>query len=137
MIVEPKAMKTAADFFACPIWRYDEEDDLYHPVLDEGEIPESERDLSIRAIFTTPSGNKLDGYVVGISKIFSIGLFSHDRLYHANKNLGPESKEWMEEYVSKRPEMGLNSWKDLFPLRYTTQINRDGYRDFSGTFDLS
>jgi len=134
--LEPKRLTTPSDFFACPIWRYDEDDDLYHPVIEANEIPDSERDLSFRAVFVTPSGKKLDGYVVGILRVFSIGLFGRDRFYHANKNLGPESREWMSEFVSDNPDTGLTSWQDLFPLRYTTQINRDGYRDFSGTFDL-
>ena len=136
MTVTPKDMKTAADFFACPIWRYDEEDDLYYPVMEESDIPESERDLSIRAVFVTPSGKKIDGYVVGISRVFSIGLFGENRLYHANKNLAPESREWMNEFISDHSELGANSWQDLFPLQYT-QINGDGYRDFSGKFDLN
>lgn len=136
MILAPKKLTTPSDFFSCPVWRYDDEDDLYHPVLEENDIPESERDLSFRAIFTTPAGKKLDGYVVGISRVFSIGLFGGDRFYHANKNLGPESRVWMEEYVSNQPEIGINSWQDLFPLQYTTQMMREGYRDFSGIFDL-
>lgn len=134
--LEPKRLTTPSDFFACPIWRYDDEDDLYHPVLGEDEIPESERDLSFRALFVTPSGKRIDGYIVGISRVFSIALFGETRFYHANKNLGSESREWMSEFVSDHPEAGLSSWQDLFPLRYTTQINRHGYRDFSGTFNL-
>lgn len=132
----PKKLPTPSDFFLCPIWRYDDEDDLYHPVQDAEELPESERDLSIRAIFTTPSGKKIDGYIVGISRVFSMGLFGEDRFFHANKNLIPETKEWMNEFITQRSDPELRSLKDLFPLHYTTQIDRIGYKDFSGTFDL-
>lgn len=132
----PKKHKTPSDFFECPIWRYDDEDDLYYPILTPEDIPESERDLSIRAVFTTPSGKKLDGYVVGISRVFSIGLFGREGFFHANKNLKPESEGWMREFIQERPELGLSSPKDIFPLNYTTQIYQDGYADFSGTFNL-
>ncbi|WP_430444406.1 hypothetical protein [Sphingorhabdus contaminans] len=94
----PKYIKTPSDFFECPIWRYDYDDDLYYPVLETDDLPESEQDLTIRAIFTTPSGKKIDGYVVGISRVFSIGLFGEDRFFYVNKNLGPESREWMNEF---------------------------------------
>lgn len=134
--ISPKILTTPSDFFACPVWRYDDEDDLYHPVFDTDELPESEHNLSFRAVFTTPSGNKIDGYVVGISRVFSIGLFGEDHFFHANKNLGPESREWMNEFIAARSDSDLRSLEDLFPLRYATQINRIGYRDFSGTFDL-
>lgn len=136
-MVEAKRLPNPSDFFACPIWRYDEDDDLYHPVLTEDEIPDSERDLSIRAVFTTPNGMALDGYVVGISRVFSISLFGKNELFHANQNLKPESREWMSQFIYNRPDLKLSSPDDLFPLRYTTQIDRDGYREFSGTFDIS
>jgi hypothetical protein len=134
--IQSKKLPTSSDFFVCPIWRYDEDDDLYHPVSTEDEIPESERDLSIRAVFTTPSGAKIDGYVVGISRVFSIALFGSNGFFHANLNLGPESQQWMREFLADRIDLKISSPKEMFPLQYTTQINRVGYRDFSGIFDL-
>lgn len=131
-----KRLTTPSDFFACPIWRFDDGDDNYYPVLNPDELPESERDLSIRALFVTPSGVRLDGYVVGISRVFSIGLFGRGRFFHANRNLGPESEKWMSEFIDDMSDPKLRSLKDLFPLKYSTQINREGYLDFSGTFDL-
>ena len=136
MAIEPKRLPTPSDFFECPIWRFDDEDDLDHPVLTPEEVPRSERDLSIRAVFTTPAGLKLDGYVVGISKVFSMALFGHDRFFHVNKNVKDLSEEQMRDFIADRPELGLKSVNDIFPLKYVTQIHRDGYRDFSGVFDL-
>lgn len=134
--LEPKNLTTPSDFFECAIWRYDEGDDLYHPVLAPDELPDSERDLSIRAVFTTPSGKKMDGYVVGISRVFSMGLFGREKLFHANKSLIHESEGWMRDFIQERPDLGLSSPEDIFPLKYDTQIHQDGYADFSGTFDL-
>lgn len=132
----PKQLPTPADFFECAIWRYNDEDDLYYPVLTGEQMPESERDLSIRAVFSTPAGQELDGYVVGISRVFSMGLFGRDVIYNANKNLRALSEEWMQGFISERAELGPKSLSDIFPLKYTTQINRPGYHDFSGVFDL-
>jgi hypothetical protein len=132
----PRKMKTPTDFFACPIWRYDEDDDVYYPVLEEKEIPEFEHDLRIRAVFTTPSGQKLDGYVVGISRVFSMGLFGREQVFNVNKNLKQLSEENMRALMADRPELGLKAVSDIFPLKYVTQIQRPGYRDFSGVFDL-
>ncbi len=132
----PKRLMTPADFHACPVWRYDEDEDRYHPVLTENDLPESERDLSFLATFTTPKGKEIDGYVVGISRVFSIGLFGGDRFYHANKNLQTETKQWMNEFILEHSDPEIRSLKDILPLRYRTRINRDGYRDFLGVFDL-
>jgi hypothetical protein len=137
MSIKAKKTTCPSDFFECPLWRYDDSDDLYHPVETPDDLPESERELSTRAIFTTPSGKRLDGYVVGISRVFSIGLFSESRLYHANKNLKPETGKWMQDFVRARPDLDIAQWDELFPLKYETQIRRAGYRDFAGTFDLN
>jgi len=136
MKLGPTDIKTPSHFFECPIWRYEEDDDLYHPVMESDDLPDSESDLSIRALFVTPAGKTIDGYVVGISRVFSLTLFWKERLFHVNKNLIPESREFMLEFISERDDPDLRTLDDIFPLRYTTQINRLDYRDFSGTFDL-
>jgi hypothetical protein len=134
--LEPKRLASPADFMACPIWRYDDEDDLYHPILEPDQLPESERDLSTRALFVTPGNKRIDGYVVGISRVFSIALFGGDRLFHVNKNMKKLSEENIQRFIIERPEYGLVSAADIFPLGYSTQIFRPGYRDFSGVFDI-
>jgi hypothetical protein len=133
--IEAKALPTPADFRACPIWRYDQDDELYHPVVAGKDLPESERDVSIYARFQTPAGFEFDGYVVGIERVFSIGLFAGDQVFQCNKNLKDLSLEQVRRFLAATGRIG--SSETFFPLRYTTSINGSSYRDFSGQFHLT
>ncbi|WP_227815307.1 hypothetical protein [Nitrogeniibacter aestuarii] len=124
------------DFSACAAWRYEEDSDLYYPVRGEDDISESLRDLSIRAVFTTPSGEKLDGYVVGTERIFSIGLFWGERTYHINKNLSGLSKEQVDEYLSQRGGASDLQYESMFPLHFQSRWGDDTFVDFSGVFEM-
>ncbi|MBX9432001.1 hypothetical protein ACI2VK_08010 [Ralstonia nicotianae] len=137
MVIEAKKVATPSDFSACPIWRYDDEDDLYHPVLTADELPESERLLSIRARFVTPNGQSFDGYVVGIERVFSIGLFGGGQVFHVNKNLPDLSEKQLQAFLQTQPGPEALSTKALFPLSYTTTINREPFADFSGKFEMT
>ena len=72
---------------ACSMWRYDESDDVYYPVWSPNDLPESESDLSTYARFTFPNGKVCDGYVVGVKRVFSIGLFGAGTMFFFNQNL--------------------------------------------------
>ena len=124
------------DFSACAAWRYEEGSDLYYPVRGEDDLPESLRDLSIRAVFTTPSGEQLEGYVVGTERIFSIGLFLGDRTYHINKNLPGLSKEQVDEYLSQRGGTSDLQYESMFPLQFQSRWGGDTFVDFSGVFEM-
>lgn len=113
--LEPKKLPTPSDFFACPIWRNEDGSDLFYPVLSPDDLPESERDLMIRAVFTTPGGKTFDGYVVGISRVFSIGLFGDDRFYHANQNLRAESEQYMREFIPTAVRQMFVHYGTCFP----------------------
>lgn len=54
------------DFESCPVWRYDEDEDLYFPVRQEEDVPDSERDILIFVECKINSGHKFPGYIVGI-----------------------------------------------------------------------
>lgn len=137
MGIEAKNVTAPSDFLACPLWRYDDEDDLYHPVLTASELPESERLLSIRAKFTAPNGELFDGYVVGIERVFSIGLFGGERVFHVNKNLPDLSERQLHAFLQTQPRLEGLPVGALFPLRYVTTINNDPFSDFSGSFELT
>lgn len=136
MAIDAKKVTIPADFSACPVWRYDDEDDLYHPVLTADELPESERLLSIRARFTAANGKSFDGYVVGIERVFSIGLFGGGRVFHVNKNLPDLSEKQLRAFLQTQPGMEESPIGSLSPLGFTTTIGRGPFIDFSGSFDL-
>jgi hypothetical protein len=137
LVVEAKKLVTLQDFQSCPVWRYDEDDDLYHPVMRESDLPDSQRDVSIFAEFKTPGGHSFSGYVVGISRVFSVGLFCGDRTFHINKNIPDLSVEQVRELLACAGLDDVHTVGEFFPLEYRTLILRDEFVDFSGRFEIS
>jgi hypothetical protein len=130
-----KKVLAPQDFSSCAIWRYDDEDDLYHPVTSIGQLPESERVLSIRSTFTTPEGKSFPGYVVGIERVFSFGLFDGDRVFHVNLNLPILSAKQLASFLQARADEAGQTIESLFPLSYASAINQEPFIDFSGRFE--
>ncbi|WLE58836.1 hypothetical protein GIY62_17260 [Burkholderia plantarii] len=130
-----KEVLAPQDFATWPIWRYDDEDDLYHPVTSADQLPESERALSIRANFRTPDGRSFAGYVVGIERVFSFGLFGGDRVFHVNMNLPDLSAKQLNAFLQVQSCESGQTFESLFPLTYTSSINEEPFVDFSGQFD--
>ncbi|HEY4145305.1 hypothetical protein [Pinirhizobacter sp.] len=135
MTTDAKKVLAAQEFLACAIWCFDDEDDLYHPVVRVDQLPESERMLSIRATFTTPQGKSFSGYVVGIERVFSFGLFGGDRVFHVNMNLHDLSTKQLDAFLQSRPDMAGQTVESLFPLSYVSTINQEPFVDFSGRFE--
>jgi hypothetical protein len=127
----------ARDFKIFPVWRYDEDDDLYFPVLEGRDLPDSERDISILVDCTAKSGHQFNGYIVGIRKVFSMGLFCAEKTFYVNKNLSDLSFKQMQEFLECTGLSDDLNIDDLFPLKFTTKINRDEFIDFSGTFEMN
>ncbi|ADX46597.1 hypothetical protein Acav_2688 [Paracidovorax avenae ATCC 19860] len=99
------------------------------------ELPESERALSTRAAFTAPDGKSFDGYVVGIERVFSFGLFGGGRTFHVNMNLADLSRKQLKAFLETQPGMAGVSVEALFPLEFRTKINKDPFVDFGGRFE--
>jgi hypothetical protein len=135
LAIDAKKVLAPQDFSACAIWRYDDDDDLYHPVITPDHLPESERVLSIRATFTTPGGKSFPGYVVGIERIFSFGLFGGDRVFHVNMNLPDLSAKQLEAFLQVQAGESGQTVESLFPLGYVSEINQEPFVDFSGRFE--
>ena len=130
-------MLSEADFDAYPLWRYDERDDLYHPILSMDEIPEDNRDMFIRAKFYSPNKMIFKGYVNNILKVFCVNFFWNNKIYFFNKN----APDWCLEQFYKLAET-LQTEKnkiivipDIFPVKYETAIDLEGYRNVSGEFN--
>jgi hypothetical protein len=135
LVTNAKKVLSPQDFSTCAIWRYDDEDNLYHPVTSISQVPESERLLSIRATFTTPEGKSLPGYVVGIERIFSFGLFGGDRVFHVNLNLPKLSAKQLSAFLQVQADEAGQKVESLFPLSYASEINQEPFVDFSGRFE--
>jgi hypothetical protein len=129
------------DFDTCSIWYYDEESDLYYPINSPDEIPDyaDPRDLRIKAIFYTPSGEPLKGYIIlppDIKReVFSIGIFVNKKKFFFNDNLLDPSKDQLEDMLKELNSDKFRSEKDVFPVKYETDFNFEGYNNFQGTFD--
>ncbi|WP_123863449.1 hypothetical protein [Burkholderia plantarii] len=110
MEIDARNVLAPQDFSACPIWRYDNKDDLYHPVASADQLPESERVLSIHANFRAPDGRVFAGYVVGIERIFSFGLFAGERIFHVNLKLPDLSAKQLDAFFNcNRASLGKYS----------------------------
>lgn len=119
-----------------PMWRYNDENNLYYPIISPDEFPEDSRDLSIKTTFISPIGIIFHGYIVGVKNIFSIGVFINNKTFHFNKNVPELSLEQFNDFIK---ELNLNKEiiiSDIFPLQYKTEINLANYKDISGTFDV-
>jgi hypothetical protein len=125
-----------SEFLTCPIWRYDEDDDLYYAVNHGKDLPESERDISILVECKTNSGHKFMGYVVGIEKVFSMAIFFEEKTFHVNKNLPDLSAKQMKALLMCAGFPGKVTVEQLFPIEYTTQIMRSEFKEFSGKFEV-
>ncbi|VWD46699.1 hypothetical protein BCO18430_07163 [Burkholderia contaminans] len=91
--------------------------------------------MSIRANFRTPDGRSFAGYVVGIQRVFSFGLFGGDRVFHVNMNLPDLSAKQLNAFLQVQSCESGQTFESLFPLTYTSSINEEPFVDFSGQFD--
>lgn len=132
-----KGNLSPSDFDLCPAWKYDEDSDLFYPVSGEKDLPEMARDLIIRAVFTTPSGDRFDGYIGGVERVFSMALFLGDRFYHVNRNMPGPSREQIDEFLSNKGGASTLTFDSMFPLRFETRWENETFANFSGVFEMS
>lgn len=125
-----------ADFQIFPVWKYDEDSELFHPVVEMNDLPERTRDLFISAELVTASGLRFDGYVVGVERIFSIGLFYKNSIYHLNKNLPDISREQIRDLFSNIGSDEDLEFSSLFPINFTTKWGGEVFVDFSGSINI-
>lgn len=131
---------TPKDFNDYSVWYYEENRDIYYPITSPDEIPDyaDPRDLRIKAVFYTQSGVRLQGYIVmplEVDKVFSIGIFVDDKIFFFNHNLPDLSKEQLERMCKLINSDKLTSRDDVFPVRFETHFNFEGYNNFWGLFD--
>lgn len=125
-----------ADYQEYSMWKYDEESELFYPVLSLEDFPEAESDLSIYTRFTLPNGKNVEGYTVGVERVFSMGLFGSESTFFINKNMPDISIEQIKGFLVEQPFLEIEKASDIFPLKYQTLINVEGFFDVTGTFDM-
>jgi hypothetical protein len=126
---------TEMHFDAFPLWRYDENDNLYYAISSLDEVPEEAYNFFIRAEFVTPKGFTLKGYLVSITKNYCIGVFYNGKEFLFNKNAIDNSIERIDKLIAEISSPEIKAPFDIFPLKYTTTIRLPGYRELSGEFD--
>ncbi len=125
-----------ADYQEYSMWKYDEDSDLYYPVLSPKELPDEESCLTIYSVFTLPNGKEIKGYIVGVERVFSMGFFGKDNTFFINKNMPDATIEQIESFLLGQPSLEVKRVFDIFPLRYRTLINLEGFSNVNGAFDM-
>jgi hypothetical protein len=123
------------DFDAHPLWRYDDETDLYYPIMSIEEVPEYSRSLFIRARFYSPAGIVFNGYLVGAENIYCIGIFCDGCEFMFNKNLPDRCFKSFNKLIENMTSGENLKISDIFPLKYETTINIKNYRTIIGEFN--
>lgn len=123
-----------SDFVEFASWRYDDVSDLYFPVKSLEDLPEDARDLRIRARFVFANGFSASGYLCGVERVFSIALFSGDRIFYVNSNLPELSLDQLAEFaVSAGIDLPARA---LLPVHFSTSWGGELFKDFSGVFSV-
>ncbi|WNH47099.1 hypothetical protein PDM28_10285 [Stenotrophomonas aracearum] len=124
-----------SDFLAFSVWMQDRDTEVYSPVITLDEQIESIDDLFFRVRITTAQGFQFDGCVNGMGDV-GMGIFANGKMYPVNSNFPKFSTESLAELSADDPALGLPEASSLFPLRFTTIIERDPIREFSGEIDF-
>jgi hypothetical protein len=123
------------DFAQFPIWA-DVDDDLYRPVEGVVTLPEDMGQLLVRALFVTPAGTNIDGYVaLGRGRVYAIGLFLKSREVGFNINLSDLAEEKFKSLQKALPTAQARSKAMVFPIRYATGFKRANGEELAGIFD--
>ena len=75
------------------------------------------------------------GYLVGAINIYCIRLFFNGNTYTFNKNLPDRCLKAFEKFAEVLRAYKTTLIPDIFPLKYETTIDLEGYKNISGEFD--
>ncbi len=126
---------TESDFDEHSIWRYSESTDLYYPVTLLEEIPISAKNLFIRANLRCPNTMTFKGYIIGAQNIYGVGIFNAGKKYRFNKNALEECIAQFNLFIQKLPFNKIFLISEIFPIRYETTIDLEGFHNVSGEFN--
>jgi hypothetical protein len=131
-----KAELTWDDLELFPVWHFDPETEMFRPLEDLNHSIESVEEVHFRAIFTTPHGFELVGSVTGAGET-AIGIFRNKRWYAANRNWIQTSADQLSQLIKDSPELEVDDFHQLLPLRFEIKIGLEPFVDREGLFDLS
>ena len=128
---------TKENFDDCPVWRFDDKDNLNYPVQKPEDMPSDPRDTRIKAVFYAPNGMEFNGYIVGVDRVFTVYLFYQGKKFGFNNNAVSLCYEDFNQLMELLPNGSIRDKDDLFPLRYETRFDWEdrGYKNFWGEFD--
>lgn len=129
---------TPADFARCPVWVYDEDQEVYREVRNLDDLSDERYDhydLQIKAVFTTPNGIEINGKVVGVEDPYAIGLFAGNEVVGINRNMRSDSRQQVARFLALTGLDAKLSFDTLFPLRYRSAWGGDLFTDFEGVFE--
>lgn len=116
------------DFDRFPIWVWDDELEGHHPLIGTGKISPEFPTLFVSATFTTQSGCKLKGYLVGRESFYAFGLFAGDEVHVFNQN-APDLAGLAADTISEK--LGLER---IFPLHYRAAVSLEASPPSEGVF---
>ena len=123
---------TEKDLDSHPIWVERGEEDYYYPVYGPDDFPEDDRCLQIKAEFTSPNNMKFKGAIAGLFDIICIKIFIKNDIYYFNYNMEEDNLEYLSE-INKHLNTNMTP-KDFSPLKYTTKIDLENFKNVSGEF---
>ena len=129
---------TPADFMRCPVWVYDEDQEVYREVRSLDDLDDERYDtydLQIKAVFTTPNGIELAGKVVGVENPYAIGLFAGNEIVGINRHMRSDSRQQVARFLTLTGLESKLSFDTLFPLRYRSAWGGELFTDFEGVFE--
>ncbi|OEZ02650.1 hypothetical protein BIY45_00670 [Stenotrophomonas sp. BIIR7] len=135
LMTASKQFLELSDFLAFSVWMQDRDTEVCSPVITLDEQIESIDDLFFRVRITSAQGFQFDGFVNGMGDV-GMGVFANGKMYAINSNFPKFSIESLSRLSADNPSLGLPEAPSLFPLRFTTIINRDPIWEFSGEIDI-
>lgn len=115
-----------AGFERFPIWTWDDAQEGYHPITGVGTFPSEYPTLFIRATFTTTSGHRITGYLMGLESFYGFGIFYEGKDYLINLNLHDLA-------VPVLRSLSLELGENVLPLCYSAEVV--GCSPIKGTFE--
>lgn len=123
------------NFKVCSIWKFQDETDLYYPIFSSKDFSEHDDEILIGAKFYSPMGMTFNGYLMDGAHVYCIGLFFKGNEFIFNKNLTSRCLKRFKELRELLPSSKTILIPDIFPLKYETVINLEGYKNITGEFD--
>ncbi len=124
-------------FEACTVWKFDDRDDLWHPVYGPSDLPDSVDDIYFGVKFTTPKGVEFEGWINNPDSLYAIGIFFDNEDYIFNRMLQDRGLDKFNKIREKVKSDRIATVDDMFPIRYECnhEHKHPWVKNFSGSFD--